>query len=167
MPFQYRPTFVLSAHGETQLLQTELKGEYSILASLDSSTTLSFSVLKQEKFLDYRVSVPVARSNWEVIAHSKKAEWHFRGVGPDDVERTWIPEQEIGKSVSEAISGIFSGNLSGETACSMLFDLFLHLEVELAEKDSWLAEYFPTFFRHYSQKLHRAKVSKVESVMES
>lgn len=121
--------------------------------------------------MDHDVNVPVAYSTWTVVHVEKKGEYHFKGVskgdGFDDLERTWIPEPEVGKSVSEMISGVIDGDLTGKTACSMLFDLLLHLEVELAGDEPWLGTYFPTFFRYYAQKLQRAKVNKVGSVMES
>lgn len=167
MSLQYSPSFMLVVTDEPQSLHGELSGDHSLRMSVQSATVIQFTVFKKEKFLDYGISVPLVASRWTLSYHSKKGEWQFKGTAPGEQERTWIPEPEVGKSLSDMISGVFNGEVSGKTASSMLFDLLLQLEVELAGKESWLEEYFPLFFRYYVQKLHRAKVNKVESVMES
>ena len=169
MSLRFLPTFQLSEDGEAQTLHNELEdGSRSMRATVLSATTVQFSVVKHEEFMGRVVDVTVVTSTWTAILPSKRNDWQFSGALDNfPADRTWSPEPEAGKAVAELIAGLFRGEVSGRTACSMLFELFLHLEIELSGESPWLSQHYPIFFRHYVSKLHKAKLNKVEEVMES
>lgn len=163
MSFKYIPSYRMIDFGENRPVKDELNGDVSLHVFIPDGTAVIFLVREKDEFAGHKVDIIRHSSRWVV---STTTGGRHKIVNEDD-EREWIPEPEIGKQVAAFVQGMSEGHATGNPSASMLFDLFLQLEVELAEPESWLEEYFPALFKTYVQKLAKAKEKKVEEVMES
>lgn len=163
MSFSFVPTFVLTGVHETQPVKAELDGVMSLHVEVPDANTVLFLVRQSDEFADHEVDIVRATSKWQLTHVSTRDEWRME----NEDGRAWTPEPEVGRAVGTALAGMSDGQVTGKAAASVMFDLFLQLEVELARKEPWIARYLPKFFNYHAQKLEAAKTKKVKDVMDS
>jgi len=163
MSFAFVPTFVLTGDHENQPVRDEIGGDVSLHVEIPDRGTIQFLVRESDEFAGHEVDIVRAVSMWKLTHVSTRDEWKLE----NEDGRCWIPEPEVGRMVGSAIAGLSEGQVTGRAGAALAFDLFLHLEVELAAKSPWISEYFPKFFKHLLQKLEGVKTKKVKDVMES
>lgn len=165
MPFKWSPKLRLISEGYTKPVREELsKGTNTLYAEIPDYDTIVFTVVNFSTMAEHRVDVVLSKSRWVMDHLVLKDEYSFFA----DDGRTWNPETETGKHAASFLSGISEGDITGKAAASVMFDLFIHLEVELADKKNpWLKEYFPKFFNYHADRLEKIKLRKVEGIMKS
>lgn len=164
MSFEYIPIFRFQDTGEAKPVQEESKNsQYYLEVHIPSQECLRFLVKERTDFLDNDVDVVHLEVDWMYS--------HINGVHAftDDEGRKWTPDIEVGDVMGPAITGMFNGELTGDTAAGIIMELLLQLEVEVHRpwENFWMEKYFPKFFKYYRDRLEKRKLRKVKDVMES
>lgn len=162
MPFKWSPRLVLFSEGDTEPVCNELKGSNTLLADIVNYDAVTFTVVSIESLADCRVDVVKSKSEWIMDHRPHKDSYSF--IANDG--RIWTPESEIGQHILSILEGVSIGDVTGDTASTAIFNLFLKLEVELADqKKPWLKEYFPKFFSYHTERFEKIKLKKVNEIM--
>lgn len=163
MKLRWAPRLALVSGGDSKPVREELaKAKNTLYVSVPGPGRVEFTVVQDSEVAGHPVEVIVSLSSWEAVR--VKDEPVFRS---EQDGRSWKPEPEVGRAVLSMLSGVSVGDVTGETAASGLFDLLIHLEVELAGTEPWLSDYFPKMFKYCSDRLGKTKLKKVSGVMDS